>query len=556
MNSTHVMFQIARADFLERVRRYSFLVMLGLAVYLGYLVNSGQIELQLGEYRGLYNSAWVGALMSLTANTFVGLFGFYLVKNTLERDRQTGVGQIIASTPVSKPVYLLGKWLSNGLVLGALLVILALAAAFQQYWQGEVLQLDLWALLSPLLLVTLPLLLLVAALAVVFECLPGLRGGAGNVAYFMLFVSMIPLMVETLPDRLAALDPLGIKLFSGAMGAALNQAVPGAFTGGFSLGSVETKTTRVFTWSGLDWTTEMILSRLVLVAITVGLVLAVSLVFDCFSTTGGERRRLSVWRGARLGGRMLRVAEQDNGRINGAKRGLESAGFLVNEPDNLTVGETAATLPLPAPAIYTSELSPVGRRYTFLPVLAGELRLLLKGRSKWWWLVLVGLQAAALFSSSGDFPILAGLAWIWPLVLWSGMGCREARHHAAELILSAPYPITGQLPAAWLAGVLATAVTGVGVGLHAARIGDMTGLTLWAGAVVFVPSLALAAGVWSGSARLFEVLYLLIWYLGPMNKLSGLDYVGGSPATAATFAALAGVLITVAAVGRLRSMRI
>jgi hypothetical protein len=33
--------------------------------------------------------------------------------NLVERDRQTGMGEIIATTPTSKPVYVLGKWLSN-----------------------------------------------------------------------------------------------------------------------------------------------------------------------------------------------------------------------------------------------------------------------------------------------------------------------------------------------------------------------------------------------------------------------------------------------------------
>ena len=36
MKSARVIYHLARADFLERVRRYSFLVMLGLAALLGY----------------------------------------------------------------------------------------------------------------------------------------------------------------------------------------------------------------------------------------------------------------------------------------------------------------------------------------------------------------------------------------------------------------------------------------------------------------------------------------------------------------------------------------
>lgn len=104
---------LLRADFLERVRRYGFLVTLLFAAWLGYLVSIGAVRLWIGNTRGVYDSAWVGALTALVVNTFLSLAGFYVVKNTVERDRQTGVGQILASTPMSKPLYTLGKTASN-----------------------------------------------------------------------------------------------------------------------------------------------------------------------------------------------------------------------------------------------------------------------------------------------------------------------------------------------------------------------------------------------------------------------------------------------------------
>ena len=36
MNTIRVIYHLARADFYERVRRYSFLVMLGMVIFLGY----------------------------------------------------------------------------------------------------------------------------------------------------------------------------------------------------------------------------------------------------------------------------------------------------------------------------------------------------------------------------------------------------------------------------------------------------------------------------------------------------------------------------------------
>ena len=123
----------------------------------------------------------------LVTNTFLGLFGFYLVNDCIERDIRTGVGQIIATTPVSRAAYLVGKWISNFVVLFVLVLILAAAAAVMVLLKREA-ALDLGALLMPFLAVALPYMALIAALAVVFETVPWLRGAVGNVIYFFLWI--------------------------------------------------------------------------------------------------------------------------------------------------------------------------------------------------------------------------------------------------------------------------------------------------------------------------------------------------------------------------------
>jgi hypothetical protein len=50
----------------------------------------------------------------------------------------------------------------------------------------------------------------------------------------------------------------------------------------------------------------------------------------------------------------------------------------------------------------------------------------------------------------------------------------------------------------------------------------------WAAGVLFIPSLALALGVWSGTSKFFEGLYTALWYLGPINRAPGLDFTGSA----------------------------
>ena len=100
MNRARILLYLARADFLERIRQYSFLFVLAATTYLGYSFYRGDVYLELDGYRGLMNSAWAGGMMATSTSLVLSLFGFYLVKNSIERDMRTGVGQIIATTRI------------------------------------------------------------------------------------------------------------------------------------------------------------------------------------------------------------------------------------------------------------------------------------------------------------------------------------------------------------------------------------------------------------------------------------------------------------------------
>ena len=76
MSAARVVYHLARADFLERVRRYSFLILLGLVVFLGYQVAIGNVNVRLGNYRGEFNSAWVGSMMAIIASVFLRMYLF------------------------------------------------------------------------------------------------------------------------------------------------------------------------------------------------------------------------------------------------------------------------------------------------------------------------------------------------------------------------------------------------------------------------------------------------------------------------------------------------
>lgn len=480
-----ILWHLLRADFLERVRRYGFLVTLVFAAGLGYLVSVGAIKLWIGTTRGVYDSAWVGALTALVVNSFLSLAGFYVVKGSVERDRQTGVGQILASTPMSKPLYTLGKTASNLAVLAAMLGVLAVFAVVTQWVAGEDPSVRLWPLLSPFLLLALPMMALVAALAVLFETIPWLRGGLGNVAWFFLWTALLSIPVA---NEGKTPDLIGMTLVARDMEAEADARF-GDADRGFTLGHITNEDqAQVFRWQGMDWTPALVLGRLSWFGLAAGIALIAALFFDRFDPAKGRMR------------------------LPKRKRKDEVEETLPALPEHVTLTPLAA-----------------GSAFRFAGVLAAELRLALKGQPWWWYAVAAGLVIAGLTAPvNGVRQIVLPLAWIWPLLVWSPMGNRESRFGTGELLFSAPRPVGRQLPAVWMAGVLVAAMVGGGAAARYLMGGDFAALTAWVAGALFIPTLALALGVWSGSGKLFEAVYLFLWYVGPMNRTPELDYLGAT----------------------------
>jgi hypothetical protein len=501
MKRGRVLWHLVKADFLGRVRRTSFLVTLAFAVFLGYQTFAGHVVLRLDDYRGVYNSAWVGALMGVVTSSFLTLVGFYIVKGAILRDETTRVGQILAATPMSKSFYTLAKFLGNFAVLAAMVFVMAAAALCMQMFRAEDRALHLGALLSPLLLYALPAMAFVAALAVLFETLPVLRGGVGNVVWFFLWTGLLVAGVGPAVSRGGSItradyfhDFSGLPTMVVQMRTELLKVDPG-FQDSISLSIGGKPPQHRFVWTGIRWDSVQVAARLTWAAYAIAVALLASLFFHRFDPA---RERFALKR--------------------------------QEAPDRPAVQELTAARELVRSDPWAGRLTPLPPASVtnrFFSVVVAELRLMLQGHRWWWYAVAGGLivacLAAPLPASSGGI-ILA--AWIWPMLIWSQMGSREARYATGSLIFSAPHALQRQLPAVWVAGVLVTLAAGCGLAIRLLLARDLHGFAGFLVAACFIPSLALALGVWSGSSKSFEALYTVWWYTGAAHHVSGLDYTG------------------------------
>lgn len=437
--------------------------------------------INVGGYRGVYDGEYLGLVLALMGGLWLSFAGFYVVKNAVSRDEATGVGQILAATTMSNAVYTLGKFLSNLLVLAALAAVLALMAPVMQVLRGESWEIDPVGLWLPFLLFPLPMLAVTAAAAVVFETLRPLRGGFGNVVWFFGWIAAVGLAAGG-----STFDPLGFGAASDAMRADLLAQHPGVNGATPSAGLiVQGEPLKTFDFSGFDLTPSLLAGRLVLLILAVGLALSAAMWFARFDDSRKDR----------------------------------SVADATSDP---TVAPRAAP---PTFAGSTLPAARAARGNAFGGLVAGELRILLRGVPSWWMLGAVALIVAALLVPERwvAFPMLP-LAWVWPVLIWSRLGTQQREHDVHLLVDAGPYR-RRRLVAELLAGLLLTALAGIGPLARMGLSADWAGMAAWAGGLLFIPSLALALGVLGRSGRLFQGIYLLLWY-AVMNSMASADFMG------------------------------
>jgi len=526
-------FHLMRADFWERTRRYSFLITIGLLLYVAYIylppASASYLGFALGDVRGIYNSAWIGSIIAVLCSVLLILPGFYLVKNAVQRDLDTRVGEIIATTPISKWGYTFGKTLSNFAYLAAMVGVIALGGLAMQLIRGETMQIEIWSYLSPFVYTTLPTIFLISALAVLFEAIPWLRGGFGNILFAVLWLAVliISISLSETSDRLRpTADPLGMTNIVYSMIESASEYYPVPGTGFVIGGSSVHGSLQTFVWNGMAWTSRAILGRLIWIGVGVGFTLLAAVLFNRFDPATEHPRR---------------------------KKGKKEVLQQVEEPAEAA----AAILPVRLTRLESRRGNPIS---LFGRTLLAELRLMLKGTAWWWYLVALGLVIGCLFAPLDvTRSFLLPVAWVWPILLWSAMGNRETRHHTEQIVFSTAHPLRTQLPTAWGAGWIVALITGAGVAIRLGATGQNEALLAWLTGSLFIPSLALALGTWSGSSKLFEVVYLLWWYVGPVNKAETLDFMGTGENVQADllwpYWVGTGMLIVLAILGRWRQIR-
>lgn len=490
----------------------------------GYVAATGRVQLLIGGgFSGGRTPQWVATTIAVVGTLLTALVGFYVVRGGIERDQTTGVGTLMATTPTKTSTYLLGKWLGytatlvllTGALAGVALITVLLNGIGNPSYNTVI------DVLSPFALLVLPVASLTAGVAVCFDAIRQFRGTIGSVGYFVGLLVVLAL-VGTSPTA-TIIDPFGFTHVEASTVSAISTQYPEAESRSFVL-TVVSQEPRIFSWPGLEWTVPVFSQRL-LIAFSGALasVLAVPL-FDRFDSQRS-------WTARR------RARGQSHNTHRAARIG------------------TAESPTVSAPTIGADlELSRLSERRTvsFARLVRAEVRLTFRGQPWWWYLALV---ATSIGGWVGGISMLT-IAWIVPLAAWSELGTRAARHGVDVLIASST---AGQrsVVATWLSGVLLATIAAAGAIALLVTTGQLGMLVAVFVGCLFVPTLAISLGFWTRTQRAFEMIFLLLWYFGPVNGTAPLDFTGrsGGLATVATFAAITVLLAISVMIGRSRRSR-
>lgn len=487
------LYQIVKADYLQRTRSYYFLITLAVTVFMAYAFipaqNANYTTLSAAGYKGAYNSAWVGYVSGIMTTVLLSYLGFVLVNSGIKKDIETEVGLIIATTPISNFKYLLCKQLSNYLVLLTIAAITLVVSVCVFFYRGTGYPFILSNFLLPYLFFAVPALFVVATLAVVGEVFLGKRNILQFVAFFSLCGIYMTMINKDGVQSEGAFDPFGLSLMSKSITHHINTHF-GENIKSVSFGFIFNgqKSYQLFEWQGLNWSALFIISRLVWVGASLLLIYISSLFFHRF----------------------------DFKQSASTKRKKELALNNIKST-NTSIGLNWATLPI------------LTFNYGIFPLVKTELLLLVRQGNKWLWLLNAGLWIAMCFT-----PLNIAYTYLLPILLflqvgrWSELATKEKTNRVHYFAYASYKPLQRLLTAQILSGIILAIGLSLPIIVRSVFAGDSYAILHIMDGVMFIILLAVALGIMSGGKKMFEIFFLLLTY-GALNKLPVTDYLGSLP---------------------------
>jgi hypothetical protein len=478
---------IIKADYLQRTRSYGFLITLLASVCIAYTFvpskDARYSTVRIGNYIGESNAAWIGHVTAIMASIFLWLIGYYLVNDGIKKDKETGVGQIIATTSITNFKYLFAKALSNFFVLLTIAIIIMFMALSLVFVRGHNYPFNFSQFLLPYLFATLPCIFCVSVIAVFSEVIFGKYSIAQNIAFFFLFPVLTGVQSLSSNAGMYWLDVLGTKFISEGMVAFVNlhfhQSINTVSSGFLFISQSDNK---YFLFEGTHWSAIYILSRLLWIGVAFLLLLVSSRLFrrfDAAEITTGKKKKEEVIK-PKLPLKEIRLS----------------------------------TLPVASPG------------YGIWPFVKTELLMLIRIGPKWFWLINIGGFIALFFIPLATAHSIAlPIIWFLQVNRWADIATKEKFNRTHYFTYAAYKPLQRLLSSQIIAGILLAITFSLPlIFRYVIKENYSEAFSLVSGAM-FIVFLSVFTGIMFGGKRFFEIAFFILTYCN-ISATPAFDYFG------------------------------
>lgn len=486
-------FNIIKYDYLQRTRSYAFLITLCITFAVAFTfvpgLNANYSTIRIANYQGYYNASWIGYVTAIMTSIFVSFVGFYLVNNSIKKDLDTKVGQIIASTKISNFRYLLSKVLSNFFVLLSIVLVVFMMSILLFFWYNTGFNFELISFLKPYVLITIPSIFFVAVFAVIFEVFLGEYSVLQNIGFFMFFAFLIAIPMKN--NMNFSFDIIGSRIVTKQMEVDVNKISNSKIKENLSIGYTfnRNQKNKRFTFNGMDFPQAFILSRFIIILLGIVFIGIIAPFFH----------RFNILTNTKINKKINRLPEHKKTIFKATKN---------KEIDFLKLPETITN-------------------YAIFPLLKTEIILLIRNGKKWLWLLnLVGMLLLGLLPIKITHQFVLPILWFLQIGRLSNLSTKEVENKVHYFAFSSYKPLSRLLFSQLIAGFFMMSFLAipllVRIVFHA-NFSAMISIVLGA---IFIVLFAVVLGVISNGKKLFEMLFFLITY-AVINGISFFDYFGG-----------------------------
>lgn len=461
----YVIYQIAKADLLERTRRFSFLIICMFSMFLAFFSVPNveaplvSICMEPNLFKQGSNSSWIPITIALCGGILFPMIGLSFVKNNINMDRNNGLLHNMQAMNMKKGNYIIGKFLSNLFILTVMWLLVIIGAAIMLPFQFPNQPLNFYDFISPFIGIY-PGIIFTSAFAIILESIPFISSKAGNTigltTLFVLFLINYSASDYNNP-LLRVFDFNNYKWIMDSINSAVIPIIGREVqeTGILVPGGMfaDSKGGQELFFYGLLWNSQYFIDKIILIFISIFLII------------------LAVM--------SLETSEQ--------KKNMSSANLHKKER---TCGKT----------FFTNQF-------------ISEYKLILKDLPKSCFVLIAGLWIYCIFA---PLKYVQDYLWIVMLIfsvaIFSQMGCRDYENNLTDFFITIKFSLIKQLLYSYLWGTITLfALSAPAVIRNFIAQNFLCSLSYIAFSM-FIPALACFLGEYFKSRRTFETAYLLLCF--------------------------------------------